>query len=238
MENKYDTVYRPGEVESMLLRRPCIKRLGNSVQVSRISKKAYNELIAEYVRFIDYFLGDILQSMTDNERSTMRRRDVEIALENKNMNSYLDYIQNDENFWDNIPHLIPFTSFRTWFKFRAKEKHAFDLRDGIQLYERPVRISLDATRAVYTLVQRRLQVVIRRGKLLYQSAKKRTLTRSVVRRASKICNERTDILDDHSIDPEVPIPYNPPEPRYNHIQNIYHRLAEIDEEGQIGYHIT
>ena len=63
INNMAENQFRPGQEEAMLLRRPALKRLGNSVQVHRISKTAYNELIAEYVRFLAFFIEEIIELM-------------------------------------------------------------------------------------------------------------------------------------------------------------------------------
>lgn len=196
-------------VKNILLRRPAIKRLGASVQVNRISKNAYNELINEYVKFLDYFISDIVAETVIKGRTTTMRPDIINVLLQKGMIDYYKYLSSPVNVWENVPHYFPFSSFSKWLKYRLNLTYQ-NMFEG-----NPLRVSIDALQSIYMILQKRLQVIMRRGKMAYVLAKQKTLNRKAIRLAVQICDERGDILRDMVDLDHINDPYDSDRPYQN-----------------------
>jgi histone H3/H4 len=156
-------------------------------------------------------------------RTTLLPKDVEKALKNKGMIYYLEWAnlqvndddlnspypyrqflringdeyEQDDDFWDNriaeVGDIIFIGSLRKstvymWIQIRLREIFG-------PIRHRRARLGRRAYELIYAVLHRRLQVILRRSKMLVRHRKQKTCKGSDIKVATEICDERKDIFE-------------------------------------------
>ena len=139
-----------------VLNRGALKRIGESVNVFRVSEPAIESLTSVYKNFLSGLTEYIVQSMNTHNRATIKYKDVIFALKKLELFEYIAFLEDGENVWDNLPHVLPFQKFKKYLLSLLRQ----------DLHKEKPRAGTVGVQTLYLVLQKKLQTVVRGGKLI------------------------------------------------------------------------